>query len=597
MVSVARIIAPPNSKSEPVHYHLITSNITQSRFARLIVLSAIVAYVLSLFQGLFASIGWFWWILPIRALPIFASGFLVHILRKQQIRVISLRYPNAAAEWAGRIVSARYSWSLATYLCSAAAFFCLIRFQISDMSVTKKIRTYEPPTLNERVVYVNLFTAYLAIIYSVVYTIMEFDFIHFPVAPKFLPPRVRLAAQKNKIVIIACAGALCATFSFPIVYLFMRRAAWNVSLAIVRKFVKLHRSTAYVSFPGTSPSMLWHCFFGSFLLILWWQFCNTAFTIYLSLGPRHRGTTFSEESSDKNGTLITGLKASIRPYTQVLAFHELMYIAITDKARRVTIFKDIDRDPASIWRQISKECLSVVNAMNKKFEKPAKKPTQRAPQKQAPAAPPRAVHLSVKRDENIFASKEQGKRLVDNFQDKQAERSTEVIGFVSQITSVANSYIQQYSLLVTRFLETPVGAPFRCTIERDSISRIPNEVLVNCAITSLSELVVHSIEDDDYGIVHRDVGQILSTLYETIKLLEDFLLHPPVHWTDVLVVQERREPNLTRIVRILRLACDAFYQIVDAYRDTINEISLSDEVLHYAIQIFEQQQNQEYYGL
>jgi len=92
------------------------------------------------------------------------------------------------------------------------------------------------------------------------------------------------------------------------------------------------------------------------------------FSVYMTLGPSYRSELISAKSNDKNGTLVTGLQAKHKQLIRMLAFLELVHIAINVKDRRVSIFADIDRK-VSIWTQIKNETLGLVDDIIKPLEK------------------------------------------------------------------------------------------------------------------------------------------------------------------------------------------------------------------------------------
>jgi len=80
---------------------------------------------------------------------------------------------------------------------------------------------------------------------------------------------------------------------------------------------RLNRSSTLPSFP-VGAGMFIRSLWLSFLIGVMWQISNIAFDVYFTQKPLSAdGKTISEKSPDPNGTLISGLKASSAPLTQV----------------------------------------------------------------------------------------------------------------------------------------------------------------------------------------------------------------------------------------------------------------------------------------
>jgi len=80
---------------------------------------------------------------------------------------------------------------------------------------------------------------------------------------------------------------------------------------------RLNRSSTLPSFP-VGAGMFIRSLWLSFLIGVMWQISNIAFDVYFTQKPLSAdGKTISEKSPDPNGTLVSGLKASPAPLTQV----------------------------------------------------------------------------------------------------------------------------------------------------------------------------------------------------------------------------------------------------------------------------------------
>lgn len=73
-----------------------------------------------------------------------------------------------------------------------------------------------------------------------------------------------------------------------------------------------------------------------------------------------------------------------------------------------------------------------------------------------------------------------------------------------------------------------------------------------------------SLEEDQYGLVQKNIVSILENFSATLTLLQNYTSNPPIHWTDVEArangVPKLKEPEL--LIQELR---DAIHHIIDAF--------------------------------
>ncbi|ANB14359.1 Ndc1p [Sugiyamaella lignohabitans] len=514
-----------------------------------------------------------------------------------------------------------------------------------DIAITTKTlnnNSYELPRLNERYLYITLFSTVIALGYSILHIVFDYDYLRFSsvgdISGSKSSPFYKAKAKILDVLLRSTVFAVTATIGFPIVYWIFRGIIWRNGLLVARYVLlyKLHRSGEYVSFP-LSFEMLFITLFSSFFLFLLWEACNTGFNIYMSLGPLHRGVLISFKSRDPNGTLITGLKSSGRPLTRLLAFQELAYISLNDRVRRASIYSDIDRPidqfgppPANVssrlpnnknttsaWAEIYGECILIAEDLTKKLtsagtknntnsNKPsgdgssttAKNTLVKETHQQAVTTATSPPPIKVIRD-NIFLdpslntnhkrtnSDALRARIVDNLQDKEAHRSKEVISAITEARSTVQTYISQYKSLITKFLEAKPGAPFRYTVRRQTNALIPNVALCNDALLALSYLVCFSIDEDALGTVQRYIPDILSSYYRLILALESYISDPPVHWSNPAstITPELINSSTRRAREVLEAADSAFELIAVRFRPYLSGMGLSDPVQRRAVRV------------
>ena len=125
--------------------------------------------------------------------------------------------------------------------------------------------------------------------------------------------------------IIIRAGGM-ATLG-PIVYvIFLRRAAWNLSLSFATLLWDVPVSQlSYI--PPYHYALILRSFFSGAFLITLWEFSNSIFSAYLEQEPMKREQPLTSESKDPNASLLSGLKAK-REIFRVSKQHNVLQIHV-----------------------------------------------------------------------------------------------------------------------------------------------------------------------------------------------------------------------------------------------------------------------------
>lgn len=384
----------------------------------------------------------------------------------------------------------------------------------------------------------------------------------------------RIVAQLDRLFRLTLAISGLMTVSFPFIYLILRRTLWSFSLVVMKKIFTLHHTDTYTGFP-VSLGMLLNTFLASFLLCFLWLFANMGFGVYMTLGPSHRGELISAKSSDKNGTLVSGLETKGKPLIRMLAFQELAYIAFNKKDRRISIFADIERR-TSIWTQIKVQCLGLLDEFIIPLQKKLKK-VDAKPAVQEPKATPTVGVIPIK-DTNIFANKVQPHHIIDGFQDKNAKASHEVIGLIEGVQSHLQGSIRGYSSLIEKVLDSKFGYPLRFTVERRAKKLVPNPMLTSTGVLALATLVCKSMDEDQYGTVQKDIAEVLQKLTDASNALQLFIDSPPVHWSNTQEMNFKGVHEFEHLRNVLDSIEASFEMIVDAFYDFLPSLTLSPEI-------------------
>ena len=125
------------------------------------------------------------------------------------------------------------------------------------------------------------------------------------------------------------------TVTGPFVYLPFRHLLWTYTLCIARQFYwsdshpdvpcqthsltafnRLNRAAVLPTFP-VGPGLFIRSAVIAFLTCVLSEVAHIAFTSFFVEDPFPSGKTISDKSSDPNGTLVTGLRSTKAPLTQV----------------------------------------------------------------------------------------------------------------------------------------------------------------------------------------------------------------------------------------------------------------------------------------
>ncbi|KZL77477.1 nuclear envelope protein (nucleoporin protein Ndc1-Nup) [Colletotrichum tofieldiae] len=378
--------------------------------------------------------------------------------------------------------------------------------------------------------------------------------------------------------------------------MFLRSFIWGWALFFLRPFYNIPRTNML---PPTQPwdlPLLFRCAVAGFLINVVWKTANHAFSTFMVKPPLKNGKPLTSESKDPNGSLLNGLKSKKDP-VRCFALWELAYIARNDEGRRKAIFQDIDRKDGSTWSQIYVHCLNVIKSIESRIDgygKPASVPA-------APVQPEeaRARSSAPLKEDPIFQSKPANRTMRGEM-----EKALTQVGRhpgtspVSQLSPIAKKTLrgardkvlskeQQEALsspqLKSQFqtwaLKIINNEYVGCVFRQEFRNRLTAVVLgtpyselsqyVN-AVDVLSLLAVHSLTEDTFGKVHKDIPTIIRTFTTVINKIEVFKTNFPVHWTDV--EQNRAAPEVDALIAALKTGLG---QVIAEFEPYSNDLRLT----------------------
>ncbi|KAL8711631.1 MAG: hypothetical protein Q9220_004041 [cf. Caloplaca sp. 1 TL-2023] len=424
--------------------------------------------------------------------------------------------------------------------------------------------------------------------------------------------KTRLPGLLKEIGVISLALSILG----PIIYsLTVRRMAWSMSLSTARFLRYDIPATEKLSYiPPYHITLIFRSLTSAFGLLLLWRVSNLAFDTYVAQSPLKRARPFTQDSQDPDGSLINGLK-STKNLVKAFAFWELKEIVQRFPERRKLIFRDIDRLGGPAWSQISGECITVLHGVTLRINEHGKPPAQQqqqalikpeqlqslprigAPLRQEPVVmntpPPTSRREMVETKVGSFA-KSYGNNPVASSsgggspmttptktqQYLEAARNKLLSREQQQAISPANVQ-SQFSIYLTKFLQSPLGYPFRHTFARRVCSVAFGHpfsdlgVIVN-AVESLTALTTASLKEDDYGIVAKDIPLIFRMFIMTFQTLETFTATLEVHWTDV-EFQESQRREVEDVRRLQKAIREGLGKLLEAFGGLKREVGLGEK--------------------
>lgn len=282
---------------------------------------------------------------------------------------------------------------------------------------------------------------------------------------------------------------------------------------------------------------------------------------------------------------------------QSFAMWELALIAEDFEARRQAIYCDIDRKDGPMWAQVYAICMEVLKGIETRVDDYGKPAVAAAPELAA-TAPKQRVSAPLRQDSIFYheahttglkggiekawdqlarapgatpaselspLAKKTWKSAKDHMLSKQQQEALSpdhIRGEFEQWTASVMK-IELVGALFrhdfrTRFAAAVLGTPYA-----------EPALYVNAA-QALCHLSVHSLAEDQFGNVHRDVASIVRTLTAVIRKVEALKVRFPNHWTDPTGVKE--SPEVDQILDALRTGLE---QVVAKFEPYSSDLRLS----------------------
>ncbi|KAK3344172.1 nucleoporin protein Ndc1-Nup [Lasiosphaeria hispida] len=532
-----------------------------------------IGYLYGIALANWNSLLWSWFPIGptgVRGVLLAFCGFVIIILRVAQYHVGLRTSDSAFQTFVHHAAKLQTAEAIFTYVLSAYVFSQVYLWSLSESAGLEWITYFmsDRARLNEKTLFFTAHFVILGVYQGLLHVFKDVDHVSLGVAR----PRnedgdggskggddsywKRFADQMPLKVLWAFNQSLVGLLLSIVVYqMFLRATLWRVMLLFLRPIYNLPRTNLLPASWPFSFTSLSRSFIASFLLLFLWTTGNLAFSTFLVKEPLKNGKPLTSESKDPNGSLLNGLKGK-KLAIQCFAMWELAFIARDYPERRAAIYEDLDRKDGPMWSQVYGICLEVLKGLETRIDNHGK-----APAPATPAAAP--VELKKRttqppKEDAIF----QGTPPKKNFRvevEKVVNGVTTVPGQGSQLSPMAKRALataKQQALkvqkevtgtedtqtvfrdLALKILNSAVGWPFRQEYGRRLAHTVLGEpygepsLYIN-ATYALSQLAAHSLTEDKYGNVQRDIATTIRSLTAVTKKLDAFITTLSTHWTDV----------------------------------------------------------------
>lgn len=273
---------------------------------------------------------------------------------------------------------------------------------------------------------------------------------------------------------------------------------------------------------------------------------------------------------------------------------ELAIIAQDFEAQRKAIFADIDRKDGPMWSQVYSICMTALKVIEERVDAYGKPllpaaPVQAAQEsKQRVSAPPRQDEIFTKGrapqsgvekawDQIVRSPGSSPMAELSPIAKKTWNQTRDRVLTKEQQEAVSKESIQSYvdraasHLLRLEWISSIFRQDFATEFAAAVLGQPYAEPTVYVhAVQALCQLAIHSLAEDQYGNVHRDVPSIIRTLTVIIKKVEALKARFPAHWTDSS--RRRESPEVDQVLDAMRLGLD---QVVAKFEPYSSDLRLN----------------------
>ncbi|CAG9944173.1 unnamed protein product [Clonostachys rosea f. rosea IK726] len=595
----------------------------QRRFASTAIILLTVSYAEALALAQWNSFIWPWFPLGgagVRTAFIFTCGLAILVLRIANYHV-GLRTIGTGSQTLRASLTKLSTYETAFWYFFSSTLFSPVFLWSMPESANLSWVTYfsgDRARVNERTLFLASYLGFCALRQSIVHFTNDIDRLDLGISRQNgtkdqSASLKRVILQFPRLLAHSVQMAFVSYIVSSVVYFtVVRSIAWGWALMFLRPFYNLPKANLLpLSWP-VDVFLVIRCVFAGTLLFFMWSAANIAFSIFMVQEPLKNDQPLTSESKDPNGSLLNGLKSK-KPSIQFFAMWELSRIAERFEPRRKAIYVDIDRKEGPMWSQVYAVCMDVVKSIDTRAKDYGKPPAPAQPA-QAAVNPRSQITNSSLRNDPIFNTSAPNSRagkfatLIDQGAHALGSGASHDSGNspLSKLSPIAKkTWAQTKDSVLTKEQQDAVSSEgiknnfqsttlqlikslhwvdllfrqdFRTAFTAAVLGGPYAEPAFYChAVNALCQLAVHSLGEDQFGNVHRDVPNIIRTLTSVIQSVEALKQRFPVHWTDA--GSDKDTPEVDQVLEALRTGLG---QIVASFEPFSHDLRLTQGDLRQA---------------
>ncbi|KAF2256680.1 hypothetical protein BU26DRAFT_445653 [Trematosphaeria pertusa] len=605
----------PGAQARPYKDFLTPS--LHKRFADASFYTLILCFFIAVWMGDLDNVIWSWFPIGpagIRTTLLFIPALIVYILRVAQYHVGRRNTQTPWETFSKYTLRQNTFMTIACYSLSAWFYtevYIWGRSGNDRLGFTEQGKYHERIKLNERPFFLRFLFIVLAVAQGIVHLWKDYDKIEIPaMKPKKeregatatevqMKPRQALTQQLKPMGIRALALATLTLIAGTTFYfLGFRYIFWEYYFRWARWLVSLSKTSKPTGLPPFIPLVMMFMAEGSLLALLW-QFVNLAFNLYISQEPLKKDKPITSDSKDPNGSLLNGLKSK-KNEVKAVAFWELALITDRFLERRKTIYGELNRKKAATFKQVSDICLAEIRLLTSRINialDPKYSPADAGQKKQ-----PEPISLVPQiaqplKDGQIKGPGYAPTTRMEKFGSLTADIAKTHSSPQNAQSAYAREYLKKgqekfsqgakeaetiYSSYFSKLVASPLGWPFRASLRRTAsliITGAPySQISLLCnAVTTLTNLTVYSIKEDEYGRFQEEVPEIVRVFTTAIKKIDEYVASLQVHWSDfeTLARPEAERKKIPEVDEVRECLVMGLERVLGAFNEYLMSMGMS----------------------
>ncbi|PHH62746.1 hypothetical protein CDD81_6734 [Ophiocordyceps australis] len=537
-----------------------------------------------------------------RSLIIFACGLPILILRIAHYHVDIKTTPSGLYMLGSNLLRPQIYETGFWYLVSSVVFTNVFLSCTPPSSNLGWVTHFsgDRVRLNERPLFILCYLAVCAVIQAIAHYASDIDGLRLGARKlpaeyeaiaqclPFVSPPTRSILAQFPAVFSGCIHRTISALVLALLcyYTFCRSFLWGWALSLTRPFYNLPKTSMLPPSWPTDVFLLGRCMIAGMSLNFVWLIANLAFSVYMVQAPLRDGEPLTSRSKQPNDVLLNGLKNK-KLSIKAFATWELALIAQGFPDRRKAIFNDIDRKGGTMWVQIFDICTQLLRSMEQHIET-YEKPAAAVAAAPVPATVKQRRCQPLRQDAGLYHDKKNS-GLIGGVEKTLGELSrspgaTPISDWspLAQKTwkSAKNRMLskKQQEALSSEHIKSEVGqwisrvmdVGWVAALVRQDFDRRVTAVVFGATLAEpslymhaaqgLCQMAIHSLEEDDYGNVQRDVVTIIRILMSVVEKVEAFKAQMPTHWTDPS--GNKATPTVDAVTEVLRAE---LRQVVDKF--------------------------------